>query len=61
MSIRIVSIWIVALVFMFIARLRFPLGVSIVDFFRNRFGIDIVKDIRKLWKVDHIYRKLQLL
>ena len=46
--------------FIFIARLRFPSGLSIVEVLRIRYGTDLVKNIRKLEKIDCKYYKLQL-
>ena len=54
------SICIAALVFIFVARLRFTSGLSIVETLRNRYGTDLVKNIRKMEKTDYKYRKLQL-
>ena len=42
------SVHIVRLVFVFIARLRFPLGLTIVEVLYNRYGTDLVKNVRKL-------------
>ena len=54
------SIRIAALVFIFVARLRFTSGFSIVEMLRNRYGTDLVKNIRKTEKIDYKYRKLML-
>ena len=48
MSLGTMSVCVVALVFIFIARLRFPPGLSIVEMLRNRYGTDLVKNVRKL-------------
>ena len=53
-----ISVRVVALIFMFIARLRFPSGLLMVQVLRNRYDIDVVKNVRKLEKIDHKYRKL---
>ena len=53
-----ISVRVVALIFMFIARLRFPSGLLMVQVLRNRYDIDLVKNVRKLEKIDHKYRKL---
>ena len=42
-----ISVRVVALVFIFIIRLRFPSGLSIVEVLRNRYGADLVKSVRK--------------
>ena len=46
--------------FIIIARLRFPSGLSKVIVSRNRYGIDIVKNVRKSEKSDYKYHKFQL-
>ena len=48
MSLGTMSVRVVALVLMFIARLRFPPGFSKVEALRNRYGTDLVKNVRKL-------------
>ena len=60
MSLGTMNVRVIALVFIFIARLRFPSGLSIVEVLRNRYGTDLVKNVRKLEKIDYKYRKLQL-
>ena len=60
MSLGPISVRVVALVFLFIARVRFPSGMSIVKVLRNRHGLDLVKNVRKLEKIDWKYRKIQL-
>ena len=60
MSLGPISVRVVALVFVFIARVRFPSGMSIVKVLRNRYGLDLVKNVRKLEKIDWKYRKIQL-
>ena len=60
MSLGTMSVRVVALVFIFIARLRFPSGLSIAEVLRNRYGTDVVKNVRKLEKIDDKYCKLQL-
>ena len=52
--------FVIVLLFIFIARLRFPSGLSIVEVLCNRYGTDLVKNVRKLEKIDWKYRKLQL-
>ena len=51
---------VVALVFLFIVRIRFPSHKSIAEIIRNRYGKDMVKLIRKFEKVDYKHRKAQL-
>ena len=60
MSLETIHVRVIALVFIFIARLRFPSGLSIVEVLRNRYGTDLVKNVRKLEIIDYKYRKLQL-
>ena len=60
MSLGTISVCVAALVFIFIARLRFPSGFSIVEVLRSRYGTDLVKNVRKLEKIDYKYRKLHL-
>ena len=38
-----INVGVIGLVFIFIARLRFPSGTSIVEVLRNRYGTDLVK------------------
>ena len=52
------SVRVVALIFILIARLRFPSDLPMVQVLRNRYDIDLVKNVRKLEKIDHKYRKL---
>ena len=49
----------IALVFIFVSRLRFPSGLSIVEVLRNIYGTVLDKNVRKLKKIDYKYRKLQ--
>ena len=60
MSLEAISVRVIALVFLFIARVRFPSGMSIVKVLRNRYGLDLVKNVRKLEKIDWKYSKIQL-
>ena len=46
-----------ALVFLFIIRLRFPSHISIAEVIRRRYGINMVKKLRKLEKLDYKVRK----
>ena len=50
------NVRVIVLVFISIARLRFPSGLSIVEVLRNRYGTDLVKNVRKLEKIDYKYR-----
>ena len=50
MLLGIMSIRIVALVITFIARLRFPSALSMAEVLPNRYGSDLVKNVRKLEK-----------
>ena len=58
MSFGTASVYVIALVFIFIARLRFPSGLSIVEVLRNRYGTNLVKNVRKFDKIDCKYHKL---
>ena len=55
-----VSVRVVALGFIFVVRLRFPSGLSIVDVLRNRYGTDLVKYVRQLEKIDYKYPNCSL-
>ena len=59
MSLKTMSVCVAALAFIFIARLRFPAGFSVVEVLRNRYGCDLVKNVGKLEKNDYKYCKLQ--
>ena len=48
MSLRTMSVLVVALVFIFITRLRFPSGLSIIEVLRNTCGNDQTKNVRKM-------------
>ena len=48
----------IVLVFTCIARTRFSSGLSIVEVLSNRYGTYLVKNVRKLEKIDNKYRKL---
>ena len=58
MSFGTASVCVVALVFIFIARRRFPSGLSIVEVLRNRYGTNLVKNVRTFDKIDCKYCKL---
>ena len=49
-----------ALVFMFLVRLRFPSRLSLLQVIRNRYGDTIVKLVRKFEKVVFKHRKAAL-
>ena len=49
-----------ALVFMFLVRLRFPSRLSLLQVIRNRYGDTIVKLVRKFEKVDFKHCKAAL-
>ena len=49
-----------ALVFMFLVRLRFPSRLSLLQVIRNRYGDTIVKLVRKFEKADFKYLKAAL-
>ena len=55
MSLKTMSVCVAALAFIFIARLIFPAGFSIVEVLRNRYGCDLVKNVGKLEKNDYKY------
>ena len=59
MSLRTMSIRVVALVFIFLIRIRFPSYLSVVEVLRNRYGASLVKNNRNLEKIDYKYRKFQ--
>lgn len=48
MSLGTMSVLVVALVFIFITRLRLPLGLSIIEVLRNTCGTDLTKNVRKM-------------
>ena len=56
MSLGTMSVHIFALVF----KVRFASSLSIVEVLCNVYGNGLVKDVRKLEKIDYNYRKLQL-
>ena len=60
MSLGTLSVCIVALVFIFTSRLRFASSSSIVEMLHNRYCNDLVKNVRKLEKIDYKYHKLHL-
>ena len=49
-----------ALVFMFLVRIRFSSRLSLLQVIRNRYGSTIVKLVRKFEKVDFEHRKTTL-
>ena len=58
MSLGTTGVCVIALVFICIARTRFLSGLSIVEVLSNRYVTDLVKNVRKLEKIDNKYRKL---
>ena len=54
------NVRVIALVFIFIARLRFPSSFSMVEVLHNRSGTDLLKSVRRLEKIDYKYHKLLL-
>ena len=48
---------IATLVFLFIARIRFPASESLIGVLRKRYGRDLVKEVRTLEKIDFKLRK----
>ena len=61
MSLGTMSVRAVPLGFIFVAKLRFPLGLSKVEVLHNSFGKnDLIKNVKILKKIDCKYHKLQL-
>ena len=65
MSLETVTIQVIALVFMFVARTRFPVKFSIVNVLWKRYGEIRVKNVRKFtlnrkMKYDFKYKKANL-
>ena len=58
MSLGTTGVCVIVLVFTCIARTRFSSGLSIVEVLSNRYGTYLVKNVRKLEKIDNKYRKL---
>ena len=48
------------IVFLLLARLRFPISKSIAEVIRSRYSENTVKRIRKLEKLDYRLRKTEL-
>ena len=48
---------IATLVFLFIARIRFPASYSLIGVLRKRYGRDLVKEVRTLEKLDFKHKK----
>ena len=48
---------IASLVFLFIARIRFPASYSLLGVLRKRYGRDLVKEVRTLEKLDFKHKK----
>lgn len=47
-------------IFLFLVRLRFSSSLSTIEVFRNLYGSDIVKLVKKIEKLDFKYRKTWL-
>ena len=52
---------ITTLLFLFIARIRFPALYSLIDVLRKRYGRDLVKKVRTLEKLDFKQKKKTIL
>ena len=48
------------LVFLFLARIRFPKTESIASIIRRRYGDKVVREVRKFEKLDYKLRKVKL-
>ena len=57
MSLGTVTLRVTALVFMVVARTRFPVKHSIVNVLRKRYGKILVKNVKKFEKYDFKYKK----
>ena len=57
MSLGKVTLRVIALVFMFVFRTRFPVKLFIVNILRKRYGKILVKNARKFEKHDFNYKK----
>ena len=55
MSLGTVTLRVIALVFMFVVRSRFPVKHSIVNVLRKRYGKILVKNVRKFEKYEFKY------
>ena len=44
-------------VFLFIARIRFPVSFSLIDVLRKRYGRDLVKEVRTLENLDFKHKR----
>ena len=55
MSLGTVTLWVIALVFMFVARTRFPVKHSIVNVLWKHYHKILVKNVRKFEKYDFKY------
>ena len=60
MSFGTLALQVIALVFMFFARIRFPVNHSIVNVLWKRYGKNLVKNVRKFEKYDFKYKKMIL-
>ena len=57
MALESTALRIATLVFLFIARIRFPASESLIGVLRKRYGRDLVKEVRTLEKIDFKLRK----
>ena len=55
-----VAVYIYTLVFLFIAKLRFPKSNSIATIVRKRYGLNTLAKIHKFEKLDYRHRKTEL-
>ena len=51
---------VITLVLLFLVRCRFPAQLSIIDVLRKRYGDTVVRQVRKLEKLDFKYKKASL-
>ena len=60
MSLGTVTLWVIALVLMFVARTKFPVRHSIVNVLWKCYGKILIKNVRKFEKYDIKYKKVIL-
>ena len=60
MSLGTITLRVIALVFMFVARTRFPVNHSIVNVLRKRYCKILVKNVRKFEKCDFTLKRAML-
>ena len=56
MSLGTVTLWVLVLAFMFVARTRFPVKHFIVNVLLKRYGKILAKNVRKFQKYDFKYK-----